>query len=72
MVYTDNRGPGQPREWLMKELSEITLHFHLSVLLIPDSEPEAHSKMVPLKKRFELLLCLSQRSAGYLPVGNQD
>lgn len=53
----------------MKEPSEITLHFYLNRLFIPDSEPGASSKMAPLKKSFE---CFSQRSAGYQPVGNQD
>lgn len=55
----------------MKEPSEITLCFYLNVLFTVDSEPAASSKMGPLKKRFELLLCFSQRSAS-LPVGNQD
>lgn len=56
----------------MKELSEITLHFHLNGLFVPDSAPGASFKMAPLKKRFELLFCFTQRSSGYLLVGNQD
>lgn len=56
----------------MKEPSELTLRFHMNGLLIPDSEPGASSKMASLKKRFELLLFFSQRSAGYLPANNQD
>lgn len=56
----------------MKELGEITLRFHLNGLFITDFELGASSKMVPLKKRFEMLLCFHQRSAGSLPAGNQD
>lgn len=56
----------------MKKPSEITLCFHTNGLFIPDSEAGDSSKMVPLKKRFELLLCFSQGAAGYRTEGNQD
>lgn len=55
----------------MKQPHEITLRFHVNGFFILDSEPGASSNMGPLKKRFELLLCLRQRAAS-LPAGNQD
>lgn len=47
----------------MKEYNTTTLHFHLKKLFIPDSESGASSEMGPLKRRFELLLSFSRRSA---------
>ena len=57
---------------MIKELSEITLRFHLNALFVSDFQPGTSSKMAPVKRRFEVLLTFSQRSAGYLPAGNQD